>query len=309
MCLYRISCDFKILMKCIFNDFFSISLTDLCTAQTAVQQSQTTANPAVNITPSAAPIVSTVPANAPKSEPNANPTTTTAPVSTTPVAPVTPPPIPKPEQWNGTVTEGNVTCIQAQFAIQVVVKYNDTNGKELEGGFVIPKNATVSGNCVGQSEPLEVMTIKFTNVGNTSATLTLKFNQTEGNKTFYVTDVELSFNLTRELFPDFVDTKLYNTLQTVSNPSADLFSVASAHAYTCATQSVQLEKLPDGVKEIQIDFTQSKVAAFMDHTKGQWDSEIDCKSSEISDVVPIAVGAALAGLVVIVLIAYFIGRR
>jgi lysosomal-associated membrane protein 1/2 len=199
-----------------------------------------------------------------------------------------------------------VTCIQAQFAIQVVVKYNDTKGKELEGGFVIPKNATVGGNCVGQSDPLEVMIISFTNVGNTSATLKLKFNQTEGNKTFYVEDVELSFNLTKELFPDYVGT--YKTV-TASNNKADLFSVASAHAYTCATQSVQLETLPDGVKEIQIDFTSSKVAAFMDHTKGQWDSEIDCKSSEISDVVPIAVGAALAGLVVIVLIAYFIGRR
>jgi len=191
----------------------------------------------------------------------------------------------------------------------VVVKYNDTKGKELEGGFVIPLNATVGGNCVGQSEPLdyEVMTINFTNVGNTSATLTLKFNQTEGNKTFYVEDVELSFNLTKELFPDYVGTY---KIVTASNKKADLFSVASAHAYTCATQSVQLETLPDGVKEIQIDFTQSKVAAFMDdHPKGQWDSEIDCKSSEISDVVPIAVGAALAGLVVIVLIAYFIGRR
>ncbi|CAG2165480.1 unnamed protein product [Oppiella nova] len=276
--LVDITVETKTWLKCMCRvngkDYFQFrERGDLCTAQTAVQQSQTTANPAVNITPSAAPIVSTsaVPANAPKSEPNASPTTTIAPVSTT-VTPVTPPPIPKPEQWNGNVTEGNMTCIQAQFAIQVVVKYNDTNGKELEGGFVIPKNATVSGNCVGQTDPLEVMIIKFTNVGNTSATLTLKFNQTEGNKTFYVTDVELSFNLTRELFPDFVDTKLYNTTVKASNPSADLFSVASAHAYTCATQSVQLETLPAGVKEIQIDFTSSKVAAFMDHTKGQWDS-------------------------------------
>jgi len=74
-----------------------------------------------------------------------------------------------------------------------------------------------------------------------------------------------------------------DTLQTVSNKNADLFSVASAHAYTCATQSVQLETLPDGVKEIQIDFTQSKVAAFMDHTKGQWDSGRRCVCVAISD--------------------------
>jgi len=36
---------------------------------------------------------------------------------------------------------------------------------------------------------------------------------------------------------------------------------------------------------------------------------IDCPADDSSDVVPIAVGAALAGLVVIVLLAYLIGRR
>jgi lysosomal-associated membrane protein 1/2 len=38
-------------------------------------------------------------------------------------------------------------------------------------------------------------------------------------------------------------------------------------------------------------------------------SAIDCPADDASDTVPIAVGAALAGLVVIVLIAYLIGRR
>lgn len=37
-------------------------------------------------------------------------------------------------------------------------------------------------------------------------------------------------------------------------------------------------------------------------------AEHNCQN-EINDVVPIAVGAALTGLVVIVMIAYFIGRR
>lgn len=37
-------------------------------------------------------------------------------------------------------------------------------------------------------------------------------------------------------------------------------------------------------------------------------AEHNCQN-EINDVVPIAVGAALTGLVIIVMIAYFIGRR
>jgi lysosomal-associated membrane protein 1/2 len=35
----------------------------------------------------------------------------------------------------------------------------------------------------------------------------------------------------------------------------------------------------------------------------------DCQAADSADIVPIAVGCALAGLVVIVLIAYLIGRR
>lgn len=38
-------------------------------------------------------------------------------------------------------------------------------------------------------------------------------------------------------------------------------------------------------------------------------SAVHCTADNISDVVPIAVGCALAGLVVIVLIAYLVGRR
>lgn len=38
-------------------------------------------------------------------------------------------------------------------------------------------------------------------------------------------------------------------------------------------------------------------------------SAVHCTADNTSDVVPIAVGCALAGLVVIVLIAYLVGRR
>ena len=36
---------------------------------------------------------------------------------------------------------------------------------------------------------------------------------------------------------------------------------------------------------------------------------VQCPADDATDVVPIAVGAALAGLVVIVLVAYLIGRK
>lgn len=81
---------------------------------------------------------------------------------------------------------------------------------------------------------------------------------------------------------------------------------------------------------MEVTFESLKLQAFMEKTQnGQFSSgmkgslpsylrltlnyvvyllEHNCQN-EINDVVPIAVGAALTGLVVIVMIAYFIGRR
>jgi len=73
---------------------------------------------------------------------------------------------------------------------------------------------------------------------------------------------------------------------------------------------------------VSFDFSKFEVQPFSDHTKnttkGFGDKGEICKADEPtptpttgpdSDIVPIAVGCALAGLVVIVLIAYIIGRR
>jgi len=128
----------------------------------------------------------------------------------------------------------------------------------LETGFDIPKGAVVDVSksfCSSDKEPLEVLAISFKDAFNTSATLSLTFNRTADNKTVFVQDVELSFILSKQLFPQFIDPKAYNTTVKASNPTTDLFSVASVHSYTCsAAQSVQLAHSTSGIIEIQIDF-------------------------------------------------------
>jgi lysosomal-associated membrane protein 1/2 len=52
-----------------------------------------------------------------------------------------------------------------------------------------------------------------------------------------------------------------------------------------------------------------QVQAFRNETNTKFDEALDCQGSETPDVVPIAVGCALAALVIIVLVAYLIGRR
>jgi len=54
-----------------------------------------------------------------------------------------------------------------------------------------------------------------------------------------------------------------------------------------------------------------QVEAFQDHpnTRPTFSAPSVCPADDVTDIVPIAVGASLAALVVVVLIAYLIGRR
>ncbi|XP_054168780.1 lysosome-associated membrane glycoprotein 2-like [Oppia nitens] len=258
----------------------------------------------------------------------APPTTTLPPVTTTPV-PVpqpTPGPIPEPEQWSGTVAQGNSTCIKVLSDIKIIIQYpngtSNVSSSPLTAGFVIPKTATVDelqSHCSGglKNESTEILVITFNNMYNTSANLTVSFKRDSDNKVS-VDELDLSFNVTKNLLPQlYSDSTEYGHLLSASVKNQSLFSVANQHSYKCDDNAVKLDGISIGDNQplinITIEFSHFQFEAFMNHSSNtnvvEFDTAIDCKSNEISDVVPIAVGAALAGLVVIVLIAYFIGRR
>lgn len=52
-----------------------------------------------------------------------------------------------------------------------------------------------------------------------------------------------------------------------------------------------------------------QLEAFHKQNNDQFATARDCEAIDTPDIVPIAVGCALAGLVVVVLIAYLVGRR
>jgi len=88
------------------------------------------------------------------------------------------------------------------------------------------------------------------------------------------------------------------------NANDKLFQAKSNHSYTCAED----HKLKLGTN-ITVDFKKVTIKPFV----GAGGEPFRCPSSvnpnTDSSIVPIAVGCALAGLIVIVLIAYLIGRR
>lgn len=59
----------------------------------------------------------------------------------------------------------------------------------------------------------------------------------------------------------------------------------------------------------QILLSHVQLEAFHTKPTHEFSAAKDCESSETPDIVPIAVGIALAALVVVVLIAYLVARR
>lgn len=122
---------------------------------------------------------------------------------------------------------------------------------------------------------------------------------------FALDELTLNFNLTN--FPNSNDT----APQYIST-RVDDWSTQLGGAYKCdgATKwSLNTTDAAQAVKEIKLSLDQIHVQAFV--VNGTFGDDVVCSSGggDASEIVPIAVGCALAALVIIVLIAYVIGRR
>lgn len=92
--------------------------------------------------------------------------------------------------------------------------------------------------------------------------------------------------------------------------NASLFQTNLNNSYRCnANQEVPVSETVEATSFVHLSHVQ--VEAFRSQTDQKFNSAVDCSADGIltSDIVPIAVGCALAALVVVVLIAYLIGRR
>lgn len=110
------------------------------------------------------------------------------------------------------------------------------------------------------------------------------------------------------------------------------FQTPLNHSYSClAEETIKTEKgeFVLKIREVQVEAFRAGQPGHKEFSAGSFGMEnwrllifiicniidlvpfaaIQCPADDATDVVPIAVGAALAGLVVIVLIAYLIGRK
>ncbi|KAF1485504.1 Lysosome-associated membrane glycoprotein 1, partial [Megadyptes antipodes antipodes] len=209
---------------------------------------------------------------------------TTSPATTSP-APTASPPNPAVGKYN--VTGPNGTCVLAYMGLQLNITYlkkDDKLGLDLLN--FIPHNTTSSGTC-----------------DNTSAFLNLTFEKTRvifhfalnaSSEKFFLRGVNVSTTLPSEAkVPKFE----------ASNNSMSELRATVGNSYKCsAEENLQVtDKALVNVFDVQIQVFK------IDGDK--FGAVEECQLDENNMLIPIIVGAALAGLVLIVLIAYLIGRK
>jgi len=246
------------------------------------------------------------PTEAPTEAPTAAPTD---PPTEPPTEAPTPAPTPAPAPMNDyfyNITENNVTCvmIDGDFSFMISVALDANNTKE--GKVVIPKHgAAVTGTCNGTDGS---QSITLTWGKSNSAALEFTMAKSMWNISSFTADLVLDGG-------DFTNTSLAGKkMSLVVDIDFSPSEVAVNHSYHCFSKlDSDVDATIDGKKydqKIVADMDGMQIQAFnMIANEPDFVDATHCTADETSDIVPIAVGCALAGLVVIVLIAYLVGRR
>ncbi|XP_050968097.1 lysosome-associated membrane glycoprotein 1a [Labeo rohita] len=216
------------------------------------------------------------------------PVTTAAPTQSprTTAAP-SPTPPPAPERGNYTLTNGNGTaCLLALMGLQLNVTHlsKSLNKTVSEVVNLRPNRTTASGSCGVELATL-VLTEELTNL-----TFTFALNST--TRKFYLSAVNVS-----AFWPDMTDRFAEG------NASLDLLQCSVGRSYMCSAQQT-LTVLPT----FSINTFRLQLQPF-NITANRFSAAEECRMDQENMLIPIIVGAALAGLVLIVLIAYLIGRK
>lgn len=179
-------------------------------------------------------------------------------------------------------------CLLAKVGLQMNVTYITKDGKNGTYVFNIDsKGVAVDGNCTNTTASL------FLSSG--SVHLTFNFTLNNSLDVFYLDGVSLNTDLPA----DANDTRSFHA----ENSSLNYMQTNAHKSFKCnSKQPLQI------TSNFTVNTYNLQVQAFnIDGTK--FATPVECSLDENGMLVPIVVGAALAGLVLIVLIAYLIGRK
>jgi len=184
-----------------------------------------------------------------------------------------------------------VTCLMMQGFISVDVDYMEVStNKTKHLNFTISDNATTVGTCGNMTDSLGLLYVD----GEDDLTLTFFFNKT--SDTYKLGNVSLTGNAGKNDSHINYGGKFVN------------FTTEVGSSYNCSKAT----KLT--MDHVTISLSKLRIEAFKDDKAKNPSfsttvNDCDPVYKPTDAIVPIAVGAALAGMVIIVLVGYCIGRR
>ncbi|XP_015607781.1 lysosome-associated membrane glycoprotein 1 [Cephus cinctus] len=296
---------------------FNSTTTAPKTSTTPIPQNSTTEVPQTTTTPAPQTNTTSAPPTTTTSKPpttttsappttttSAPPTTTSKPPTTTtskPPTSTTPAPVPAPTAGMWTVNGTNATCIVIEMAVQFNISYTTKDQNETYQEVDLPAdNKTLATGVCGSLE--QNLTLSWNTSITVNNSLTLHFVQNSTTKQYSLHHLEVI--LDPQNFPNIITS---TPVKLIHEPHQ--FSTSLSNSYRCLkVQSLNLtaEGHNETVGFLKIDDLQFQ--AFRGDNSTTFGFAEDC-AFDTPDIVPIAVGCALAVLVVIVLVAYLVGRR
>ncbi|XP_030084656.1 lysosome-associated membrane glycoprotein 2 isoform X2 [Serinus canaria] len=228
------------------------------------------------------------PADTPTSAPTVPPTianVTTASTTTLSPAPTTvPKPVENPDTGNYSLKSGNKTCFLATVGLQL----NVSQDKPLLIN-INPKTTVADGAC-----------------GNTTATLKLNDgNSTLIGFTFAIKNTSASV---QKFYLREVNVTLLNHLNGSVISSADNNNLSKWDAFLGSSYMCRKEQTLQINENVQVHTFNLWIQPFLVEAN-KFATAQECSLDDDSILIPIVVGAALAVLIAIIVVAYIIGRR
>jgi len=212
--------------------------------------------------------------------------------------------------WNLTVTDpkskNTTVCGKLEMTALVNVNYTSILQEKMVANFAIPNDTVVMSDMVGKCNNDSVsVTFMIKEVDLNAANITFKFtkNQFDENATEYwsLSESAISYpNGNNPLFPNSDERKG----TTVLSSNATLFNTTYGNAFKCVDKH-----WINTTATWYIEISDVTIQPFNLTNEDYGDIE-DCTEDLKDDwLVPVIVGSVLGGLVVIVIVAYVIGRR
>ncbi|XP_070770882.1 lysosome-associated membrane glycoprotein 1b [Enoplosus armatus] len=195
----------------------------------------------------------------------------------------------RPERGNYRVTSSNGTvCLLASMGLQFNITFNSVSlNKTVQDVVNLQPNVSkISGSCDSDSASLRLSS----DAEKTNLTFVFTLNTTS-NK-YHLSEVSLS-----AAWPDMKEPF------SAQNRSLDYLRGTLGFSYMCReAQTLSV------AEDLSINTFQVQVQPF-GLTGDQFGAAEECQLDEDDMLIPIIVGVALAGLVLVVLLAYLIGRK